>query len=43
MPIFSRNPLLTEGESIQTESTLGEAFGAGFGCGSHHAAILSAR
>lgn len=29
MPIFSRNPLLTEGESIQTESTLGEAFGAG--------------
>jgi len=29
VPIFSRNPLLLGGESIQTESTVGEAFRAG--------------
>lgn len=29
MPIFTRNPLLLGGESIETESTLGEAFQAG--------------
>lgn len=29
MPVFTRDPLLLGGESIQTESTLGEAFRAG--------------